>query len=255
MSINSVHTHWWITIPDEEIFTSRDRGEKCTSAGSGADGAAFYLDLSSLPRSLSPSPLSGSSSFFPCEHGCLLQVMNASSSAHCLRLDTLKLPQAVARRGKRNSKIACGLGLFFRWLPLHDPALAPLSIFLHSVIPSLPPSLPPLCTRRRGGLLMIILQTPVTSTHTHHFPPQASSLFCFLSSGSHMNNVVPKPKWGQESNGETYCAVKAVSKWPINNQRPRISRCNIVSPPPPCVCVCVIFLLWKVDAAIDYLIN
>lgn len=145
------------------------------SAGSGADGGAFCLDLSSLPRSLSPSPLSGSSSFFPCEHGCLLQVMNASSFAHCLHLDTLKLPQAVARRGKRNLKIACGLGLFFfsffQVVAPPRPHSRPL-VTLPPLPYSLPPTFPPLVMYKEERWVIDDNSADPRYFHAHTpFPP------------------------------------------------------------------------------------
>lgn len=131
------------------------------------------------------------------------------------------MPSCGERR-KEEPKIAFGQGSY---LVRVCPSMTLLQ-------PPCQSSLPSVYTRRWGRLLMIIPQTSVpfcTHSRTHHFPPQASSLFFFLSSGSHMNNVVPKLEWGQESNGETYCAVKAVCKWAINNQEPHVRRCNTMS--------------------------
>lgn len=208
-----------------------------------ANSSTYYLDLSSFPPSLSLLPLLGSSSFFSCEHQCLLQVMNASSLAPCLGLDTLKLPQAVERRGKKNLKIAFGLGFF--WAN-GCPLVTLLQPPCHSAL--YPPS-PPLFMCKDGRWVIDGNSADFcyfhTYMHTHMpFPPLASSLFLFLSSSSHMNNAVPKPEWGQESNGETYCGLSA--------NGPSIIKGHALADATLCQCVHV-FLL-KIGV-IDHLIN
>lgn len=106
----------------------------------------------------------------------------------------------------------------------------------------LPPTFPLLFTRNERRWVIddnfADLCYGHTYTHPQHPPhrPHLSLSFASSSSGSHVNNVVAEPEWGQGSNGETYCAVKAVCKWPINNQRPCISRCNMV---PVWACLCL----------------
>lgn len=87
---HSLHTHWWYKHIPSQRHTHH-------WAAKQANGTLPSISTSSFPLSLSLFPLLGCSSFFPCEHGCLLRVMNAPSLAHCLGLDTLKLPQAVEK--------------------------------------------------------------------------------------------------------------------------------------------------------------
>lgn len=139
-----------------------------------ANSSSYYLDLSSFPLSLSLLPILGSSSFFPCEHQCLLQVMNASSLAHCLGLDTLKLPQAGERRGKEELKIAFGLGFFWAndcpFVTLFQPPCHSLFSALHPV--------------KRGEGMRVIDGNSADLCYFHTYmhtlsPPLAS---CFSSS-------------------------------------------------------------------------
>lgn len=201
----------------------------------GNDVSQGCLLLSTYLTSLSPPPY-WSSSFILCEHWCLLQLMNASSFAHCLGFDTLKLPQAKKTKWKRILKIAFGPGFFFLVAPLSPSSFTSLfpSSHLHSSIN----------VKERDGVIdddSADLCNFRMHTYTYFFSSQDSFCFCFLSSGFSLNDVVPGPEWGQESNGETYWAVKAVCKWPINNKRPRISRCNIV---PRSVCVFCVENRW-----------
>lgn len=143
------------------------------------------LYLSFLPLSLSLAvPLLWSSSFFPCEHWCLLQVMNASSFSHSLTLDTLKLTQAVERSGKRNLKIAFGQGFFFSFEKANGcPSLTLLQPRCHSSFtPLFPSSHLPSSLYVQGGKVgywwlfcrPLYFHTPIhthTDAHTHTLAP------------------------------------------------------------------------------------
>lgn len=115
-----------------------------------------------------------------------------------------------------------------------DPALATLSLYLHSYI-NHPPNSPSHSVYQewKAGLLMVFLQTSgSSSTHAHTLAPfpinRRHLSVAPLSYGSCMNNASHKPDRGQEPNGEVHCAVKFACKWPINNERLCISRWNIV---------------------------
>lgn len=212
MCISSIRTHWWYK------HIAHLGSEKSQQA-----------PLSQPPPT--PLPLLVCSSFFPCEHWCLLQVMNASSLAHWV----LTLLNYSKLWRKKNLEIEFGIFFLLFFKGNSWPSLNLLQPPCHSsympLIPSshLPSSLH--VRRVKVELLMITLQTSVPSSSAHTltpYPPQASFLFPFLSFGSHMNDVVPRPELGQGSNGEAYCAVKVVCKWPINNQRSCISGCKTV---------------------------
>lgn len=158
---------------------------------------------------------------------------------------------------KEELKNSIWTGLFITVAPLW-PSWSPLSLCLHSLISPLPPISPTLFMDQEGRWVIDGNSADLWFLHTHThtqerekervspFPPQAPSLFLSLSYGSHMNNVVLKPEWGQESNGETYSAVRAVYKWPINNQRPGIRRDNTVF-----VFMCTCFI----EGRLFYLVN